>query len=331
MRNQFATDDLAAIVIGRNEGERLLRCLDSLSQASLRIYVDSGSGDGSVAQAQARGVEVVCLDMEQPFTAARARNAGLARLHEIAPGIPFVQMVDGDCEIRAGWLEQAQAFLEAHPEIAVVCGRRRERAPEASPYNAHCDREWDTPVGEARACGGDALMRVAALAEVGGYDASLIAGEEPEMCVRLRQAGWRIWRLEAEMTWHDAAMTRLGQFWKRARRAGHAYAEGAHLHGRAPLRHNVAPMRRALVWGAGLPLAIVLAALVVSPWCLLGALAYPVQVLRLGLRARARLGARQAGAHAALLTLGKFPEALGIVEFHLRRLSGHRAGLIEYK
>jgi hypothetical protein len=69
----------------------------------------------------------------------------------------LVQFVDGDCEVDATWLATAQAFLEQHPAVAVVCGRR-ERFPQRSVYNLLWP-EWDTPVGEAKACGGDALMR----------------------------------------------------------------------------------------------------------------------------------------------------------------------------
>ncbi|PZP18651.1 MAG: glycosyl transferase, partial [Kocuria rhizophila] len=138
-----------AVVIGRNEGERLVRCLDSLTAAGLRrvVYVDSGSTDGSVAAAEARGAQVVLLDTAQPFTAARARNAGAAAL---PAGGDYIQFVDGDCALDPGWIPVASAFLDAHPKVAVACGRRREIAPEASVYNRLIDREWDTPVGEAR-------------------------------------------------------------------------------------------------------------------------------------------------------------------------------------
>lgn len=325
----MANADIGVVAIGRNEGARLIACLDSLAgHASRIVYVDSGSSDGSLEAARARGVEVVSLDMTQPFTAARARNAGLAQLRE-GGGIPdFVQLVDGDCEVQPGWIETAEAFLRAHPEVAVVCGRRRERFPERTIYNAHCDREWNTPVGEALACGGDALMRMSAIGAVGGYNPGLIAGEEPEMCVRLRQKGWKVWRLDAEMTLHDAAMTRFGQFWKRARRAGHAYAEGTFLHGAPPERHFLRETRRAFLWGIALPVLFVLLALLISPWALALFLLYPVQIARLARRAG---GSRTAWTEAALLTVGKFAEGIGAAEFHLRRLSGRRAGLIEYK
>lgn len=311
---------IAAIVIGRNEGLRLIACLDALRGLDCVIYVDSGSTDGSVAAAQARGAQVVSLDMELPFTAARARNAGLAVLPE---GTGLVQFLDGDCVVQEGWIATAQAFLRGHPDVAVVCGRRREMYPEASVYNGLIDGEWDTPVGEALACGGDALMRVEAVQAVGGYRADLIAGEEPEMCVRLRKAGWRIWRLDAEMTAHDAQITRFSQWWQRSKRAGHAFAEGAALHGAAPERHWVAETRRAIGWGAGSVLLILICIVVFGPIGLLAALIYPLQVFRLS---------RRGGWGWALFSvLGKFAEAQGAASYYMGRLLGRKKRLIEYK
>lgn len=318
------------VVIGRNEGERLRRCLASvLAPGREVVYVDSGSNDGSPAAARALGARVHALDLSQPFTAARARNAGFTelQLHHESPA--YVQFVDGDCEVAAGWLKAAAEFLDANPEVAAVCGRRRERHPERSVYNLLCDLEWNTPIGPAKACGGDVLMRTAALRQVGGYREDLIAGEEPELCVRLRAAGWKIWRLDAEMTLHDAAMTRFEQWWKRSERTGFAYAEGAHLHGAPPERHWVRERRSAWVWGGLLPLAIGVGAAVGGPLWLLGGMIYPLQVLRLFVRgdgpARARL------ARAGFLVLGKFAEAAGQARFVLHRLSGTRGRLIEYK
>jgi len=320
---------LAAIAIGRNEGARLEACLASLAGRVARIvYVDSGSTDGSLAVARAAGAEVVELDMDRPFTAARARNAGLARLmgngaEDGAAAIELVQVLDGDCALQPGWLDAARAHLADAPGCAVVCGRRRERHPDASVYNRLCDIEWDTPVGEALACGGDALVRVTALRAVGGYRADVIAGEEPELCVRLRQAGWRIWRLDAEMTAHDAQITRFGQWWQRSKRAGHAFAEGAALHGAAPERHWVAETRRALLWGLGGVVAILLLTVLVGPMGLLAALVYPLQVVRLS---------RRGGlAWAFFSVLGKFAEAQGVLSYYWRQISGGQKRLIEYK
>ncbi|MCP1501148.1 glycosyltransferase involved in cell wall biosynthesis [Pseudomonas migulae] len=321
---------MGVIVIGRNEGLRLERCLVSLVGAAEQVvYVDSGSTDDSVQMAKALGVEVVELDMSIPFTAARARNEGFARLQRLLPAIRYVQFVDGDCEVVEGWLTRAQAFLDGRPEVAVVCGRRRERFPQRSIYNLLCDLEWDTPVGEAKACGGDALMRADAFSEACGFRADLIAGEEPELCVRLRANGWKVWRLAEEMTLHDAAMTRFGQWWRRTLRGGHAFAEGAFLHGAAPEKHWLRESRRAWFWGLGVPLATVIAMLMVGWSGLLLLLVYPLQVVRLA--RRGDRSPRENWLLALFLVLGKFPEMLGQAKFLLNRFGTGKTALIEYK
>ncbi|WP_207101603.1 glycosyltransferase family 2 protein [Paracoccus shandongensis] len=313
-----------AVAIGRNEGQRLVRCLDSLRAAGFRriVYVDSGSTDGSIATAEARGAVVVRLDMATPFTAARARNAGVAAL----PGdrADYVQFIDGDCVLDPGWLPQAARFLAENPDAAVACGRLREIAPEASLYNRLIDHEWNTPIGPAKACGGIALFRATAFHAAGGFNPALIAGEEPELCLRLRRMGWQIWRLDAEMARHDAAMHRFSQWWRRARRAGYAYALGAALHGRGPERHNVAQARRALAWGLGIPLAAVLGAVLVHPLLLALLLAWPLQVVRLWRRDGDLV-------RAGFLTMGKLPEAIGVLEYWWKRIGRRGQRLIEYK
>ena len=180
-------DALGVVVIGRNEGARLERCLASVNPGVHRtVYVDSGSTDGSVAVAESAGATVVRLDLSRPFTAARARNAGLEALVRQQPGLVFVQFIDGDCELAAGWLETARAFLDSHEQVGVVCGRRRERHPERSVYNRLCDLEWDTPVGETPNAAATSWSASRPSCEVGGFRPDLIAGEEPELCVRLR-------------------------------------------------------------------------------------------------------------------------------------------------
>lgn len=315
---------VAAVVIGRNEGERLVRCLASLKGhfASV-VYVDSGSVDGSVEAALSSGAEVVALDMALPFTAARARNAGMDRLFSKEPAPAYIQFLDGDCELNPDWIPAAHAFLKSSQDVAVVCGRRRERDPQGTIYNGLIDREWDTPVGQAAACGGDALIRSSALRASGGYNPELIAGEEPELCLRLHQAGWKIWRLDAEMTLHDADIQRFGQWWKRAQRGGHAYAEGAFLHRKSPEDYYVAQTKRALLWGAGVPVATCLG-LLLSPWALAMLLVWPAQMLRLRISGKP-------WSEAVFLTLAKLPEAQGALNYYLGRLKGTRSRIIEYK
>jgi GT2 family glycosyltransferase len=318
------TATIGVVVIGRNEGDRLRRCLASLrAKADSIVYVDSGSTDDSLATARAAGAMVHELDMSRPFNPARARSEGFNQL--MAGSAPtYVQFVDGDCEVQSGWLDTAADFLDAHTDVGAVCGRRRERFPEATIWNRLIDLEWDSPLGETKACGGDSLMRTTAVNAVGGFDAGVVAGEEAELCVRLRQAGWRIFRLEAEMTLHDAAMVRFGQWWKRSRRSGHGYAEGVAIHGARPERHKVTEMWRALIWGLGVPLAALLGVLLITPWAILILLAWPLQILRLIARGEVPL-------RAVFMTLGKLPEATGVLEYWLKRLFHRELSMINYK
>jgi GT2 family glycosyltransferase len=324
---------VGVVAIGRNEGERLRRCLLSLDpRAQPIVYVDSGSTDGSAEMARSLGVEVVALDLTQPFTAARARNCGFERLQQLDADLEFVQFVDGDCEVADGWLAQAAAYLAVNPKAAVVCGRRRERHPENSVFNRLCDIEWDTPIGEARASGGDAMMRVAAVSQVGGYDPTVIAAEDDEICLRLRRAGWKIMRIDAEMTSHDAAIVRFRQWWKRAMRAGYAYTLGAAMHGGPPERHFVRERRRLVVWGFLVPLVLLAAAWPTFGLSLLGFLLYPLQVYRIYRRTRRRTARRSdALAFGVSCILSKFPEFVGFCKYQLTRRRGRSARIIEYK
>ncbi len=336
---------IGVVAIGRNEGERLRACLQSARRDCVAVvYVDSGSTDGSALLAKSLGVHVVDLDLSKPFTAARARNEGYARLRDIAPDVQAVQFVDGDCEIIEGWIQKAASVLRANHRIAVVCGRRRERFPNSSIYNKLCDMEWNTPIGPAVACGGDALIRVAAFDQVGGYNPAIIAGEEPEMCVRLRQLGWTIHRIDAEMTLHDAAITRFGQWWKRSLRSGHAYAQGYFLHGQSgstePFRQR--EVRSIEKW-ATVPillslLGVLLLSAVARHWWYFGPLPlllYPVLIVRVALNRRRRQlsgeSARDALLYGTFVVLGKFPQWFGICLFRSAHRRGEQVALIEYK
>jgi GT2 family glycosyltransferase len=265
--------------------------------------------------------------MSKPFTAARARNAGFNELLGLRPAIEFTQFIDGDCELAPNWMRQAAAFLSDHPEVAVVCGRRRERYPDRSVYNLLCDMEWDTPVGEASQCGGDFLVRNTAFKEAGGFTEYLIAGEEPELCARLRAAGWKIWRLDVEMTRHDAGIFRFKQWWLRTVRSGYAYAEVSRLRGSDDglWKRNV---YRAMFWGGLLPVLILLSALL-NPAGILLSWLYIAQILRMMLRGphKGRRGLIQ----STFTMLGKFAELLGIAKFYVCSIRGHKHPLIEYK
>ena len=239
------------VVIGRNEGERLTRCLHSVAKLKQTmenvevIYVDSNSEDGSVTRARTAGARGLVLP-PGATTAARGRNAGWR-----SDSYDFVLFLDGDTVLQPQFLPLALETLR-NPRIAVVWGHRRELSPPSSFYNRILDLDWIYPPGISEFCGGDALMRRDVLAEVGGYDETLIAGEEPEMCRRMRERGYQIMHIDCPMTMHDLAITSFRQYWKRALRAGFAYASVSQISSAAGAPLWRTESRRNLLHGAAL-------------------------------------------------------------------------------
>lgn len=323
---------IGVVVIGRNEGERLKACIRSFSVNALRIvYVDSGSNDHSIEFVQSQGFDTLALDMSIPFSAGRARNEGYRFLLNKYDDIEFIQFIDGDCEICDGWLSVASDYLLRHDNVASVCGRRKERCPENSVYNQLCDIEWNTPIGSAMATGGDFMCRKQALLDVDGFSPQVIAGEEPEMCFRMRQQGWRIERLDVEMTLHDAAMTTLSQLCKRYERSGHAYAQGFAMHGKSDEKYYRSDVSRILVWALCIPILIGVCVCVFGVLGLSALLVYPLKIIQIFVREFHQKGVRLALAYAASLVLGKFPQMVGMVRFWKACFLDHQFQIIEYK
>jgi glycosyltransferase involved in cell wall biosynthesis len=347
--------DIAIIAIGRNEGERLRRCLASVVGRGMTvIYVDSASTDGSTALARELGAEVVDLDMSLPFSAARARNEGFAWLMQIASDVRYIQFVDGDCEIVPGWIESAKQTLDSRSEVVVVCGRRRERFPDASIYNRVADIEWNLPIGEALSCGGDSMMRVSAFQKAGGYDASIVAGEEPELCQRLRGAGWKILRIDAEMTLHDSAMLHFAQWWKRSVRSGYGAMDVVTRFGKEGLFRKQVQSARwwgrdwslvmlfiligpLLIWltamghggiGISWKLRLSLQAGIAICWFAL----LPLQMLRIAISSRKRAGNVKSSIPYGILTMiGKWANLAGQRQYARDRAAGKISRMIDYK
>jgi glycosyltransferase involved in cell wall biosynthesis len=316
------------VIIGRNEGKRLVACLQSLGHQRKIVYVDSGSTDGSPEQAKMIGAEVVILDMSIPFTAARGRNVGLEYLKSELPSLKYVQFVDGDCVLDTGWLDAAEGFLNDHDDVAVVCGRLRETHPQVSIYNRLCDIEWDTPCGEAARCGGIAMMRVAPVLDVQGFRSDLIAGEEPELCSRLRARGWKVWRLQNDMALHDANILRFSQWWKRMLRSGFGYAALYAMHARSSEKIYYRELVRAIFWGLFLPLVILtLSTQHTSALALF--LVYLVQIARIAIRRGASNPI--SWRYGVFITIAKFAEVVGILKYILSRIMRRETRIIEYK
>jgi glycosyltransferase involved in cell wall biosynthesis len=328
---------LSVVVIGRNEGQRLVRCLESI--ASIRgahehieiIYVDSASSDGSPATAARMGAQTVALDVTHP-TAALGRNAGWKQATA-----DYVLFLDGDTILHSDFPARAFEALLADDTVAAVWGHRREIHPETSTYNRILDLDWIYPPGPAEFCGGDVLMRRAALEAAGGYDGTLIAGEEPELCRRMRALGYRILHIDAPMTGHDLDMRRFKQYWRRATRAGHAYAE---VSGR--FRRSGDPFWQAERTGnlrrGGFWMLSFLAAIVASAWLrsILPALAWLAMLLLLSLRSAWKARWKSSDPVTLLLYgmhshLQQVPICIGQLGYDFNPRKGQQKKLIEYK
>jgi GT2 family glycosyltransferase len=325
--------NIAIVAIGRNEGERLKSCLAAaLASARTVVYVDSGSMDGSADFARSVGCEVVELSPDKPFSAARARNEGFAYAMKVNPDAVFVQFVDGDCALVDGWLESGATALNARTDVAIVCGHVREIHPEASVYNRLFDLEWRQRPGEIDACGGIFMVRPEVFSAVGGFRPEVIAAEDNEFCVRVRRAGHKILLLDAAMVWHDAAMRRFMEWWRRARRTGHAYAQVAALHGKSEERYFVRDCRRVWIWGLAIPVIGLGLAPFTRGLSLLLLLAYPLQFGWIFVKGRQRgWPASDALVYAFFTVLTKFPALEGMLAYRWRSLRGKTLTIMEHK
>lgn len=326
---------VGVVVIGRNEGERLQRCLASLgNKADLVVYVDSGSIDDSVSWAKSCGVDVVELDMSTPFSAGRARNEGFKRLLQREPAIAYVQFVDGDCTLAPDWLDAAVAELTERVDCAAVVGHLRELHPDASLYNRLCALEWKSSPGDMSnfgALGGISMMRVSVFQQLGGFNQQVIAGEDSELGVRMALAGYKVAKLDQPMANHDANILHFSQWWRRAMRSGHAIGQRAFLNGHSAIRDCVRERNSAWFWGILLPLTISLTIALTSGWSLVLLGGYVVLGLRI-YKYRRSLSDTPADAflYARFIVLSKFAEGIGLLKFYWNRWRA-RYEIIEYK
>ncbi|WP_374882535.1 glycosyltransferase [Microseira sp. BLCC-F43] len=328
------SNKIGVVVIGRNEGSRLVRSLNSVvGESRPVVYVDSGSTDSSCAFARSIGVEVVELDMSIPFTAARARNAGFERLRQLHPTVEYVQFIDGDCEVIEGWLIAGAETLEAKPDVVAVCGWTCERHPERNIYTRICNIEWHMgPVGEISNFGGNVMIRADALAAVGGFNPSVIAAEDDELGVRLRQAGGKLLRLDRDSVLHEVDMDRLWQWWQRAKRCGYAFAQVSQLHGAPPERKFVKDIRQTWLWGFIMPLVALILMLPTGGLSLIIFARYPLTALKVAYKTKKRGFSWADGfAWGVSCAMSAFPQVLGVVQYLRVSLITKQHQIIEYK
>lgn len=329
--HQESAGRIGIIVIGRNEGERLRLALQSVlgHEDAPVMYVDSGSTDGSVELAKSMGARVHELSADEPFSAARARREGVEILLDEHPDVELIQFLDGDCDLAEGWIDEAVATLRTQREVAIVCGKLAESAPEASIYNRMSDLQWRVPAGDIASCGGIFMIRRAAYEEVGGFNAVLVTREEKELCDRIRHAGHRIVRVDSLMAWHDAGLLRFGQWWSRAVWGGYGDAVQISEGSKRLSSEHVHRIRRYLMWPLVLPL-VMIGGLIASwwwVWMLLiplgGVVAYLMLIAGMTRwRLRAGDSMREAITYACLRLVRRFATTYGFILYFVPRGKG---------
>lgn len=317
---------VGVVIIGRNEGERLILCLESVLLAKVPcVYVDSQSKDKSVYESEQRQIRTVVLDHSAPINASRARNTGFDVLIEENPELEYVHFIDADCELDKDWLKYAIEELESSEDVAIVCGRLHEKYKYKNIYTRLCDMDWYIPPGEILACGGIFTMRRSVFNKMKGFNESLIAGADPELCFRVREAEYKIICLPVDMGTHDSNMKFFSQNWKRSIKTGYAYMSRMLLGGKSQ------PVISAFIWGIVLPIFILLS-IFIDIYFVLLSLVYPVQVLRIYLRsARQPFPAYSRVLYSIFCVLGKFSEFIGIMKFIFNVVLRLDQRIIEYK
>jgi len=334
MGNELSSQ-LGVVIIGRNEGKRLQLCLESMSEIEVpKVYVDSGSVDDSVAIAKDNHIEIIELNPDKPFSAARARNEGFERLMQLDPSIKFVQFIDGDCTLLPDWLGEASMALLADKQRGAVIGHLKERNVDASPYNRLCALEWRSAAGDLDdygALGGISVIRASVFKELAGFNPDVIAGEDSEFGVRMGLAGYKVTKLDCSMATHDANIHQFSQWWTRAVRAGHAIGQRAFLNGDSVHKDCVKERNSTLFWAALIPLMVIALLIPTHGYSLLLLGIYCLLCYRV-MRFRLRQGdtCEDAWFYTKYLFLAKFANMQGLLKFYFNKIY-QRYEIIEYK
>ncbi len=198
--------ELSVILISRNQEwniarlvESVLRERDLLGSMDI-ILVDSASNDQTIEIAARYPITVYKLNPDQRLSAAAGRYVG----YNHTSG-DLVLFLDGDMELCQGWLTQALKVIRSQPEVAVVCGQVVDRPKDYTPQENECTHDAMRNSGGATCVlhgGGASLYRRSVLDKVGTFNPWLYSDEEPELCLRIRHAGYQILRLPRTIAFH---------------------------------------------------------------------------------------------------------------------------------
>lgn len=316
------------VVIGRNEGAKLKECLLSVLPLGCPVvYSDSHSSDDSVSLAGSCGVTTLELDPSRPMNASRGRKEGFELLHRLHPKLQYVMFIDGDCVVDQSFISKGLKILGDRPDVSVVFGRLRELHPECSVYNRIVNLEWARPTGEVLTCGGNALFRIDSYLSSGGYNEVIGAGEEPELCSRIRSAGGKILCIDDLMGFHDLGFSTFKQWWVRGLRGGYGALSVRCGFG---LKYFDRQILSAWIWVLAWPLLSAGLVVAAAAWwgasaggwfALLACSLLPLQVLRIARVGHARgLSRADAAVYGALMMVNKWASVRGQSKWVFERM-----------
>jgi GT2 family glycosyltransferase len=188
-----------------------------------------------------------------------ARNAAAA-----AARAPWLIFLDSDCLLPQGYLDAVVQGL-AH-DAWDAFGGPDAAPPDFSPLQKAISFAMTSVLTTGGIRGGSSGstatyyprgfnmgMRAEAFWAVGGYDIDFKCGEDVELSIRVREAGFRVGLIPEAVVWHKRRST-LGQFYRQVRRFGSARIALAQRHnGQMKLTHAF-PFAFMLAWIAALAL-----------------------------------------------------------------------------
>jgi len=196
---------LTVVLIGRNEEQFIGGAIDSVLAVKERIpsleviFVDSASTDRSVEVAQQHPSRILQLKPEWPRCVAAGGYIGYLHSHG-----KYVFFQDGDSNVEADWLVKAVDFMEANPAYGGIAGVLDEEYIDAA-GNYHGSvpnvfgQDLAKEVCEVKHLGGIAFYRRQAMKIAGPVNPHLPTAEDHELCMRIRNAGYKLARINGRM------------------------------------------------------------------------------------------------------------------------------------
>jgi GT2 family glycosyltransferase len=213
---------LSIVIVSWKVRDLLSDCLRSLAEDGLDrsaqvIVVDNDSGDGTVEMVRSRYPWAELIASPRNLGYSRGNNLALPR----ARG-RYLLVLNPDTVVLPGAIRRLVEFADSHPRCAAVSPRQlgadggvQKEAAVNLPtlWNTFCDLTLLSKIfprsrilasrkmgswsheddREVPAVAGSAvLLRREALDQVGPWDASMFYAEDMDLCLRLRNAGWRI-------------------------------------------------------------------------------------------------------------------------------------------